>query len=163
MKKRIICILMLCFILCYNNFIKVNASNDKVRVYSKEDTMDVQNNTAIPYISLESVQPRMIITQTVAVGLSIEGNQAICSTTVVGVTSEVKRVKIVMHLQERKTNGDYYDIAKWESSRDGVGLSIEKYYPLSSRGTYRVQADAYVYDYYNNCELNFFWSYERQF
>lgn len=36
MKKRIICILMLCFILCYNNFIKVNASNDKVRVYSKK-------------------------------------------------------------------------------------------------------------------------------
>lgn len=163
MKKRIICILILCCVLCYNDFIKVNAYNGNVRVYSKEDTVNIQDNNVMPYISLESVQPKMIITQSVRVGLSIEGNEAICSTIVVGVTSEVKQIKVIMHLQERRTDGNYYDIAKWETSREGVGLATEKYYPLSSRGVYRVQADAYVYDYYNNCELNFFYSYDKQF
>lgn len=163
MKKKFVCILILCCILCCGNWTKAMASNDSMRVYSKEDTVNIQDSDIIPYISLDSVQPRMIITQSVIVGLEIERNQAICTTTIIGVTSQVKKIKAIMHLQERGTDGEFRDLAKWEATRDGVGLSTEKYYPLSSRGIYRLQVDAYVYDYYNNCELNFFWSYERQY
>lgn len=163
MKKRIIFMLVFCCILFCSNLVGINASNNKMRVYHKEDMMNVQDNDMVPYVSLESVQPRMIITQTAGIELNIEGNQAGCTATVVGVSSEVKRVKVIMHLQKQDNKGNFYDIAKWEIEREGTGLSAERYYPLSSRGIYRAQADAYVYDFDNNCELNFFYSYEEYY
>lgn len=163
MKKRVICILMLCCILFYNNMIEASASNDKMRVYSKDDIGFVQSNNTMPYISLNSVQPRMIITVSVGVGLEIEGNKAICDAVVVGVSTKVKKIKIVMHLQGQRSDGSYYDIVKWETTNEDIIHSIERQYPLSSRGIYRVQADAYVYDFDNNCELNFFYSYDEQY
>lgn len=163
MKKRIICMLVLCCILFCNSVTKINASNNKMRVYHKEDMTNFQDSDVIPYVSLEGVQPRMIITQTAGIELDIEGNQAGCTVTVVGVSSEVRNVKVIMHLQKQDNQGNFYDIAKWQIERDGIGLSAERYYPLSSRGIYRAQADVYVYDHYNNCELNFFYSYEEPF
>lgn len=163
MKKRIIYIVLLCCILCYNNMIKINASGDGVRVYTKEELENTQNNDGMPYVSLNSVQPRMIITVSAAPGLSIKGNVATCSAVVVGLPDKVKKIKIVIHLQQQDSYGNYFDIAKWETTNEGTVHGIEKYHPLSSRGIYRVQADAYVYDHYNNCELNFFYSYEEPY
>lgn len=163
MKKKVICMLMLCCMLFYNNMIKISASNDRMRVYSKDDIETIQSNNTMPHIPLDSVQPRMIITVSVGVGLEIEGNKAICDAIVLGVSTEVKEIKIIMHLQKQRSDGSYYDITKWETTKSGIVHSIEKQYPLVSRGIYRVQADAYVYDFDNNCELNFFYSYDEYY
>lgn len=163
MKKRIICMLMVCCILCYSNIIKINASEADVRVYTRDNVNSIQGNDTMPYISLDSVQPRMIITISVVPGLSVKGNMATCSTVVLGVPDKVERIKIIMHLQRADSYDNYYDIVKWETTREGNINDIEKTYPLSSRGIYRVQADTYVYDNDNNCELNFFYSYEKSY
>lgn len=163
MKKRIIAMVLLCCILSYSNVIKINASENGVRVYTKEDLENAQSNGTVPYVSLDGVQPRMIITASISPGLSIKGNTATCSAVVVGLPDKVKRIKIVIHLQQQDSRGNYYDLAKWETTDEGSVNGITKYYPLSSRGIYRVQADAYVYDFDNNCELNFVYSYDEQF
>lgn len=162
MKKRIIFMLLLCCILCYSSMVKANASGEGVRVYTQEDLKNSQSST-MPYVSLDSVQPRMIITISAAPGLSIKGHIATCSAVVVGVPDKVKKIKIIIHLQQQDSQGNYFDIAKWEETNEGTVHGIEKYYPLSSRGIYRVQADAYVYDFDNNCELNFFYSYDEHY
>ena len=91
----------------------------------------------------ETIVEEYSYTNSVSSSLTISGNTAYCSGTVVGKAC-ADRIVATLRLQ-KKVLWWWSDVKTWAGSVDGNYLEMHEDEPLTSSGTYRTRIDATVY------------------
>ena len=99
--------------------------------------------TAIPVqaaqaASGELVQPRYVNTSSINADLVISGSTAHCYANATAKRS--CHIKVKMRLQ-RKDGSSWSTVCSWVGAADGVTKTLDKTFSLSTRGSYRVNAE----------------------